>query len=1191
MYEREKLLIANRGEIAVRIIRTAREIGLATIAIYTPSDALAPHVSLADEAVSLSIQTGQSEFDAYCSGQVILSICYGFLSENAEFAKMVIDNGIIWLGPRPDIIRNMGIKHEARRMASLAGVAVVPGSQGLVQNVNEALDVARRVGFPVMLKATAGGGGMGLVALFQNSGLFIERYIPAAHHIEIQVFGDGRGTVVHLGERECSIQRRHQKVIEESPSPLCVAHPELKSSLIKDAVILCQSIKYSSAGTVEFIVDDQSLEHYFLEVNTRIQASIFGVTEARYHNLDIVKMMINYGLAQRRDNLDAFSQILKQDLMDTKLLDLHAVEVRVYAENPHEDFKPCPGILQYVNFPESDWLRIESWARTVITPFFDPLLCKVVVTGSNRKHALDRMLTSLAMVKIQGPPNNISYLSDIILEQDFQKGKTITAFLRNFHHVPQAFTVLSSGLEATVQDLPGRHVGLGVPISGPMDAVSFRLANILVGNNPEIEGLEVIIVPGMEFTLQFHTRAIVAVTGKDIAVEVNNKICNMWSAIEVPESGILRMDIKNAGTSGGLRNYIAIGGGFPDIPKYLGSKSSSLNIGGYQGRALKVGDQITIKEYQGFHQSHLSLPKYLIPHYPTHWTIYVLNGPQNDLEYVSTAEQVFNTIWKVSASSNRMGIRLEGPDKISWARTNGGDGGSHPSNILDNAYALGTLNINGDTPVILTNEGPDMGGYVCLCTVTSGNMHVFYLLFHILQLNVQFSVTWDSARKLSTQWREWFQKIEGVLNSGHNLEMMSSWPSLTLEDRIGYLNPVLFKTPTSVNFPSRPQVTFRQAGDTTILVEYGPMCLDLTMRARIHAFELECHFDSTNITQKDALSALMVAENALPDSIVDWDFPGRRFTFPVVVNDRWSLDATMQYMKSSRKEAVYLPSNIEYLARNNGLTNSETVVQKLVESDHIDPRCRLVGQKMNPSRTYTPRGAVGIAGVVSAIYPVESPGGYQLYGRTLPAWQTWGRGRDFAPDRPWILQPFDQIHFEVIEEKEYEQDEFSHLNGVHSQLEQDFDAGQYAFKIEDCIFSMRDYIKFIDSIAHELALFKKHQAAGVLDQEQKEQKLLEDWLKEQRKTVKNSKVDRPPSDIGFVPLAAPISAMVWKILVHPGMTIQNEDEVLIILEAMKTEIPIKAGRLHVGLVFERFGSGVREGGTVQSGDTLLLFKK
>ncbi|CAA7263887.1 unnamed protein product [Cyclocybe aegerita] len=321
-----KLLVANRGEIAVRIIRTAKRLGLKAVAIYTPSDALSPHVIQADQTIALpTADPPSSEATAYLSAASIISICkqhtvtlvhpgYGFLSENADFAAQVIDSGMVWLGPRPEVIRSMGVKHIARKMAEEAGLEIVPGSKNLVASEVEALEVAERCGYPVVLKATAGGGGMGIFVckdsielqesfrstkdrakgLFSNDGLFIEKYYVAAHHIEIQIFGNGLGEVVHMRERECSVQRRHQKVIEETPSPFCAANPGLRERMCSAAVALGQKIKYGSAGTVEFLVDDTTAKFYFLEMNTRIQVE-HPITEQIHAGLDIVELMIKQG--------------------------------------------------------------------------------------------------------------------------------------------------------------------------------------------------------------------------------------------------------------------------------------------------------------------------------------------------------------------------------------------------------------------------------------------------------------------------------------------------------------------------------------------------------------------------------------------------------------------------------------------------------------------------------------------------------------------------------------------------------------------------------------------------------------------------------------------------------------------------------------------------------------------------------
>ena len=283
-----------------------------------------------------------------------------------------------------------------------------------------------------------------------------------------------------------------------------------------------------------------------------------------------------------------------------------------------------------------------------------------------------------------------------------------------------AFTVLSGGLETTVQDYPGRRIGLGIPRSGPMDSFAFRVANILVGNDLGTEGLELTLTG---CRLQFHTAAVVAITGAPSKVTLNGSESAMWTRLVVPAGGKLTIGTAQGV---GMRAYLAVRGGFPEIPAYLNSKCTSLGLGGYQGRVLTSGDQISLSDCapRAEDSSLLALPHALIPSYPSHWEIGVLPGPQCDDTFVTPEgiTKFFGASWTVSTASNRMGVRLEGGAAIGWAREDGGEGGAHPSNILDNGYAFGTVNVNGDTPVILANEGPDMGGYVCLCTLASAEL-------------------------------------------------------------------------------------------------------------------------------------------------------------------------------------------------------------------------------------------------------------------------------------------------------------------------------------------------------------------------------------------------------------------------------------------------------------------------------------
>ncbi|KAJ6550228.1 allophanate hydrolase subunit 2-domain-containing protein [Mycena capillaripes] len=1243
-----KLLVANRGEIALRIIRTAKTEGIATVAIYTSSDALSPHVTLADEAIFLTPQSdAESESQVYLSGARIIALSkahqvtmlhpgYGFLSEDAAFAQGVMDAGILWLGPTPGVIKTMGLKHLAREVAMKAGVACVPGSTGLVTDAADALRIAARIGYPVMLKASAGGGGMGMVicadehalgdaftrvtqraeVLFNYGGVFLERYFPSARHIEIQIFGNGMGDIVCMGERECSIQRRHQKIIEETPSPFLVTRPDLRSKICQAATRLGAFVKYSSAGTVEFLVDNDTGDFFFLEMNTRIQVE-HPITEAVHPGLDLVKMMIQQGLAQSEGfaGLAKNSKEMQQNTYDSLLekgraLGLgYAIEARIYAENPFAEFRPCPGVLQYVDIPalKYEWLRVEAWISTgtTITPFFDPLLAKLVASGSSRAEVISRLQTVLEKSHIQGPTNNIAYLQAILGNEIFQSGNATTTFLSAFEYRPCSMTVLSAPVETTVQDFPGRDTRLGIPRSGPMDAMAFRAANILVDNVTGMEGLEMIVLPGTKGTFRFHVPAVVALTGKDVAVTVDGRELNMWSTIALPAGAQLSLS-ANSGNGGGLRTYLAIRGGFPLIPEYLGSKSTSMGLGGFQGRSLIAGDELALSKDCGPTEKDVTSPRFvpsqLILTYPSHCVIHVLAGPHDDEEYV-TAEGIskfYAAHWRVSPSSNRLGIRLDGLDKILWARSNGGAGGSHPSNILDNGYALGTINVNGDTPVILTNEGPDMGGYVCLCTVASAE------LWKLGQLSagstVEFRrISWANSTTLHARNTAWLERVQ------RHDETQATELQLDFAIADHPQDPKLF---VILEAEQSPRVALRQAGDSAILIEYGEMVLDFTLRARVHAFETlftqrnipgilafcpcirstMCHFDPTIISQADVVAAILAVQQAVPESIAEMTFPGRKLTFPIVLDDQWSRGALTRYMSSIRDKAVYLPSNVEYLARNNGFDSSEDVLANLVASDWlvfgvgfylacpflipIDPRCRLVAQKMNPSRTYTPRGSVGIAGVVAAIYPIVSPGGYMLYGRTLSTWQQWGKGPDFAPDRPWLLRPFDQVRFEPVTESDY------------LQMESEFDAGRYAFKIEETTFSMAEYSAFTASIAEEVATFEAKQKQGVEQQEIKEKQLLEEW--ELQKNTKGDESGSYDQVEGSAQITSPLFGNVWKICCQPGDVITSSDMTVAILEAMKTEIPINAGEDNVGKTVSGLGKGIYEGASVIPGTGLIV---
>ncbi|KZO93557.1 urea carboxylase [Calocera viscosa TUFC12733] len=1235
--KRHKLLIANRGEIAYRILRTAKRLSIPTLAIYTSVDAVAPHVLQADESAPVG-NTGDGEGadpHGYLDGDAIIEVAkrhsatlvapgYGFLSENEEFARKCAAAGLIFLGPQPELIRMMGLKHEARKIAKDAGVPIVPGSD-LLTDEEEAVNVANGLGYPVMLKATAGGGGMGLQVcsndvelrqkfestqhrsktLFKDGGVFLEKYFPHSRHVEVQVFGNGQHAI-HMGERECSVQRRHQKVIEETPSPFMLRHPDTRHKLCDAAILLANAIGYKSAGTIEMLVDDDSGSFFFLEMNTRLQVE-HAITEAVNPGLDIVELMIRQGIQEAAGGRLAATDLNQQRF--TELPKLHAIESRIYLENPTANFQPCPGLLQHVSWPASQpWLRIDTWVETgtKVSPYYDPLVCKIIVTGNDRDDAIRHMLHALHDSQLLGPTSNMDYLHAIFASDTFIKGNALTSFLEYFDYVPQAVDVLVGGLSTTIQDYPGRSVGFGIPRSGPMDSLAFRAANRLVGNPETMEGLEITV---MGPRLKFHVSTVVALTGAAAKVTVNKIEAPMWSRIIVPAGGILQVGTCSGN---GFRVYLAVRGGFPTIPPYLGSKSTfaACGIGGVQGRALATGDQITLAATCGPTPSEGVYQVYpeWIPQYPTEWTVYCVAGPQGDESFVTRdgITAFYETKWRISPSSNRMGLRLEGP-KIKWARENGGQGGSHPSNIIDNGYAMGSINVNGDTPVILTHDGPSMGGFFCMCTIVEAD------LWKLGQLRpgntVQFRrVSLADARGLQGHYDTWLDAVEGKILLKAQRGALDYAPSSTFR-----YDPKLATYPAD-HGTGRPEVVYRQAGDEYILIEFGPDDLDLSIRARIHLFELAVskhnwpagairslapcirstmvHYNSSILSQTSLLDQLIAVERALPSTLADQTFPSRVLRMPIVLDDPWSQACIDDYMRTTRDKAVYLPSNSKYLADNNGLEGgSKEALQLLIQSEWlilglgfylacpflvpIDPRCRLVGAKMNPSRTMTPEGAVGIAGLVAAIYPVASPGGYQLFGRTLSTWRTWGKGKGFSQEKPWILEMFDRVKFYPVSVEDYDKFQKQVAGGTHT------------FDVQNGQFSMKEYNTFVDSIRPEIEDFKRKQTHGVMKTEEREALLIQEWETEKAKTAQSGNGVSASSHLAvtdpFIPSS--MTATCFKVKVQPGDILQHADQVVVILEAMKTEIGVTVGDDFVGKKVKEVL--VKPGVAVSSGEPLV----
>ena len=438
-----KILIANRGEIAIRIMRSCREMNIRTVAVFSEADRTSKHVFYADEAYCIG---GAASSESYLNIDRILETArqcgadaihpgYGFLSENAEFARRCQEAGIIFIGPRPETIKTMGDKISARQKMINAGVPVVPGTRENLESVEDAREVCRKVGFPVMIKASQGGGGKGMrlirseseveeaylaakseaLSSFGDDTVYVERFVDEPHHIEFQILGDTYGNVIHLCERECSVQRRHQKIVEESPSPFVT--PELRERMGRDAVAAASAVGYVGAGTIEFLVD-KDRNYFFLEMNTRLQVE-HPITE-EVVGIDLVKEQI----------FIADGQPLRYKQSDIRQRG-HAIECRICAEDAEANFMPSPGQIRLLVEPSGIGIRLDSYVyeKYEIPIHYDPMIGKLIVWATNRQFAIERMCRALDEYKITGIKNNITYLHSIMQVDDFVRGDYNTSFI------------------------------------------------------------------------------------------------------------------------------------------------------------------------------------------------------------------------------------------------------------------------------------------------------------------------------------------------------------------------------------------------------------------------------------------------------------------------------------------------------------------------------------------------------------------------------------------------------------------------------------------------------------------------------------------------------------------------------------------------------------------------------------------
>jgi urea carboxylase len=1132
--------------------------GVRSVAVCSDADRHALHVTRADEYVLLG---GSAARESYLDTAKILDAAkrtgaeaihpgYGFLSENADFAEECEAAGIVFIGPTPDQMRAFGLKHTAREIAEKNAVPLLPGTS-LLRSRQEARQAAERIGYPVMLKSTAGGGGIGMRlcftseeldeafasvertsrASFKHGGIYLEKYVSNARHIEVQIFGDGKGGVLALGERDCSAQRRNQKVIEETPAPNL---PEaVRAKLLARAVALGETISYRSAGTVEFVYDVDRHDFYFLEVNTRLQVE-HGVTE-EVTGIDLVEWMVRLAA----EDLPPLEQVKPQLLG-------HSIQARVYAEDPGKDFQPSAGILTEANFPPK--ARVETWVErgTEVTSFYDPLLAKVIVHGETREQAIAKISDALAASRISGIETNLEFLRQAVDSAEFYGGHLTTRSLSRLGYSAKTFEVIEGGTMTTVQDWPGRlgYWAVGVPPSGPMDGLSFRLGNQLLGNPEGAAGVECTMSGP---TLRFNCDTRIVLTGADFAASLDGQLITRNGVITVHAGSLLELgNVQGPGA----RAYILFEGGV-DVALYLGSSSTFTlgKFGGHAGRALRSGDVLHLRE---------ASPS-LIPVRPldtpalTHdWRIGVIHGPHGAPDFFTKHDirMLFQTSWKVHYNSSRTGVRLIGP-KPEWARRDGGEAGLHPSNIHDNAYAIGAVDFTGDMPVILGPDGPSLGGFVCPVVIADAEL-----------------------------WKV------GQLRAGDTVRFRS------LDDEDAVVRRI------------SSSVVCRASGDRYLLIEYGEPVLDLELRFRVHEllawFErekpagiidvtpgirsLQIHYDSDRITRTALLELVERAEESMP-ALDDFTIPSRIVRLPLSWDDPATRLAIEKYMTTVRPDAPWCPSNIEFIRRVNGLDSIDDVHRIVFDASYLvlglgdvylgapvatplDPRHRLVTTKYNPARTWTAENSVGIGGAYLCVYGMEGPGGYQFVGRTIQMWNRWRTTREFPS--PWLLRFFDQIRFYPVEA------------GELLEMRDKFPYGKFALDIEEQPFCPRDYRNFLAQIQPEAAAFKSRQQAAF--EAERERWRVAGLDRSQEVLDEPAPVESRTVPAGCRELKSPTHASVWTVGVKPGDQV-TAGQKLVIVESMKMEIAVAAP--HNGTIVDVLCS---QGNQVAAGQSLLFFR-
>ncbi|RMT06685.1 Urea amidolyase -like proteinue [Pseudomonas savastanoi pv. phaseolicola] len=1255
----DKLLIANRGAIACRILRTLRTLQVKGVAVYSEADAASLHLMQADEAHSLGEGGAAGTYLAMdkilaiakASGAGAIHPGYGFLSENAAFAQACEDAGIAFVGPTPEQLRVFGLKHTARALARQHGVPMLEGTE-LLDSVESAIAAARDIGYPVMLKSTAGGGGIGMRVCrsaeeladsfeavkrlgqnnFSDAGVFIEKYIQRARHLEVQVFGDGQGEVLALGVRDCSVQRRNQKVLEETPAPNL---PDgMADELCAAAIKLARAVNYRSAGTVEFVFDSEDQRFYFLEVNTRLQVE-HGVTEQVW-GVDLVSWMVQLAAG----DLPPLEQ-LQAGLKPSG----HAIQARLYAEDPGRDFQPCPGLLTAVNFPPADGhaLRIDTWveAGCEIPPYFDPMIAKLISWAQTREQASTGLIDALNETRLYGVETNRDYLRQIIADTPFSSGQPWTRCLEGLVYHADTFEVLSGGTQTSVQDYPGRlgYWAVGVPPSGPMDSRALRQGNGLLGNAEGCAALEITMSGPL---LRFNTDAVIAVTGAQIPITLDGEPRAMNTALLVCAGSTLALGTI---AGAGVRSYLCVRGGL-EMPDYLGSKSTFTlgQFGGHGGRALRAGDVLHIAPLVD-RSAGQRIADDALEALPDIRRIRVIYGPHAAPEYFTEAyiETFFATDWEVHFNSSRTGVRLIGP-KPEWVRADGGEAGLHPSNIHDNPYAIGAVDFTGDMPVILGPDGPSLGGFVCPVTIIEAD------LWQLGQLKagdkVRFypvSVEACHAERCGSELvREGYIPDAADQSTVPPSSRTSPLPQGTADSirselvREGYIpdaentstvppssrtSPLLQGTAhlqgtanscgcEAVRIEDLPspvildigqddkRLVARLSGDTHLLLEIGAPELDLVLRLRGHALmlaleakqlggvidltpgirSLQVHYRPEQLPLRQLLDIVAGEWDALC-AAKDLQVASRIVHLPLSWDDPACQLAIEKYMTTVRKDAPWCPSNLEFIRRINDLPNLDEVQRTVFDASYLVMGLGDVYLGAPVATPLDPRHRLvttkyNPARTWTAENSVGIGGAYMcVYGMEGPGgYQFVGRTLQmwnrYRDVAAFEGKPWLLRFFDQIRFYPVSADELLRIR-------RDFPLGRFDLNIEHSTLNMADYQAFLTREAEGITAFRAQQQSAFNAERER-------WIANGQADFQSDEGVAPnteelPLQTGQQGVDSHIAGNLWQVQVQPGERVEAGD-VLVILESMKMEIPLLAPV--AGVVQEvrvQPGSAVRAG--------------